>query len=374
MSTYDVIIIGLGGMGSAAAARLAKRGRRVLGLEQYGRLHTLGSSHGHSRIIREAYFEAPEYVPLVQRAYELWRELEAETGRDLLEITGGLTIGAPGSGFVAGALASARLHDLPHELLDHAEVHARFPGFALSDELVAVHEPNAGFLRPEDCIDAHLTVATRHGADLRFDEGAATWQPDGDGVVVRTPRGVYRADRLVVAAGPWAGETLASLGLPLEVERIVNIHVEPIEPELYGPERFPVYLLEAPEGQYYGFPALPGQGVKIGRHEGGEITTPRTIRRAVSDGEVRMLHNALARYLPGAAGKVTATLTCMYTNTPDLHFIIDLVPGQPSVAIACGFSGHGYKFASVVGEVMADLAIEGRTRHDTGFLSLSRFA
>lgn len=371
--TYDVIVIGLGGMGSAAAAHLARRGQRVLGLEQFGRLHKLGSSHGHSRIIREAYFEAPEYVPLVQRAYALWRDLEAETGRDLLTITGGVTIGAPGSDFVEGALASARLHGLPHELHDHRETNARFPGLALDEGLVAVHEPNAGFLRPEDCIDAHLTVAQRHGAELRFDEGAATWEQDGEGIAVRTPRGEYRAERLVVAAGPWAGEVLADLGLPLKVERIVNIHVEPVEPELYGPERFPVYLFEVPEGQYYGFPALPGQGVKIGRHEGGEITNPHDIRREVSKEEVQGLHTVLARYLPGAAGEVTATLTCMYTNTPDLHFIIDVIPEQPNVAIACGFSGHGYKFASAIGEVLADLAIDGRTSHDLGFLSLARF-
>ena len=370
--SYDVIVIGMGGMGSAAAAHLAARGQRVLGLEQFGRLHKLGSSHGHSRIIREAYLEAPEYVPLVQRAYRLWRDLEAETGLELLTITGGLTIGAPGSQFVEGALASARLHDLPYELLDGRQAHERFPGLALGDELVAVHEPNAGYLRPEDCIDAHLIVASRQGADLHFDEGAAVWQADGDGVVVRTGRGEYRSERLVIAPGPWAGQVLADLNLPLEVERIVNIHAEPAQPDLYTADRFPVYLLEVPEGEYYGFPALPGQGVKFGRHEGGEITTPQAVRREVEPAEAQALLDVLGRYLPGAAGKVMLTLTCIYTNTPDANFIIDLHPEHRNVAIACGFSGHGYKFASVVGEVLADLATESQSRHDIGFLSLAR--
>lgn len=372
--SYDVIVIGLGGMGSAAAAHLATRGLRVLGLEQFGRLHKLGSSHGHSRIIREAYFEAPEYVPLVQRAYVLWRELEAATERDLLTITGGLTIGAPDSNFIEGALESAKLHGLPYELLDYQAAEQRFPGLALGDGLMAVHEPNAGFLRPEDCIDAHLTVAERHGAELRFETGPARWAADGDGVSVTTADGTYHADRLVIAAGPWSAEVIPDLALPLAVERIVNIHVEPTQPELYGADRFPVYLFQVPEGQYYGFPALPGQGVKIGRHEGGEITNAHDIRREVDEGEIATLLAALARYLPGAAGKVTSSLTCMYTNTPDENFIIDHHPAAEQVTIACGFSGHGYKFASAIGEVLADLAIDGASRHDIDFLALSRFA
>jgi sarcosine oxidase len=370
---YDVIVVGLGGMGSAAVAHLAERGQRVLGLEQFGRLHTHGSSHGHSRIIREAYFEAPQYVPLVQRGYTLWRELEQKSGRELLTITGGLNIGTPESEFVTGSLASARQHNLPYDYLSQPEVEQRFPGFRLSPDLVAVFEPNAGFLKPEDCIDAHLTLGERRGATLRFDEGVQAWSTEGDGVRVRTAAGEYTAARLVFAAGPWSAQVLRDLRLPLSVRRIVNIHVDPLQPDLYAPGRCPVYLFEVPEGEYYGFPMLPGQGVKIGRHDIGEITTPQEIRREVDPQEVEMLLDALGRYLPGAAGPVMVTLTCMYTDSPDGHFIIDRHPEHPNVVFGCGFSGHGYKFASVVGEVLADLATEGTTAHDIGFLSLARF-
>lgn len=373
--SFDVIVIGLGGMGSAAAAHLAKRGQRVLGLEQFGRLHANGSSHGQSRIIREAYFEALEYVPLLRRSYALWRELEAESGdADLLTITGGLNIGTSDSEFVTGSLASAELHGLECEYLNHREVTDRFPDFNLTDDLVAVYEPNAGFLKPEECIGAHLEVAARHGAELRFDEIVTSWTPDGDGVRIGTAAGSYSANRLVIAAGPWAGRMLADLGLPLTVRRIVNAHFEPSSPELYAPDRCPVYLFQVPEGDYYGFPALFGNGVKIGRHDGGEITSPQTIRRDIDAAEIAMLREVLARYLPGAVGPVVHSLTCMYTDTPDAHFILDRHPTLHQIVYGCGFSGHGFKFASVIGEVLADLALDGASRHDIDFLSASRFA
>ena len=371
---FDVVVVGLGGMGSATAAHLARHGQRVLGLEQFDRLHANGSSHGHSRIIRQAYFEAPEYVPLLHRSYALWRELEDESGQpDLLTITGGLNIGTPESEFVGGSLASAKQHNLEHEYLNHLEVAERFPGFRLSDDLVAVFEPNAGFLQPEACIDAHLAVAERHGADLRFNQHVTDWAVDGGGVRVETGADTYRAERLVITAGPWAGQVLADLGLPLTVRRIVNAHFEPSEPALYAADRCPVYLFQVPEGDYYGFPMLPGQGVKIGRHDGGEITSPQTIRRDIDDTEIDQLRDVLARYLPGAVGPVIHTLTCMYTDTPDAHFILDRHREHPQVVYGCGFSGHGYKFASVIGEVLAELAIDGPSGHNIGFLSSSRF-
>jgi sarcosine oxidase len=370
---YDVIVIGLGAMGSAAAAHLAKRGHRVLGIDAHERLHKLGSSHGDSRIIREAYFEAPEYVPLVQRAYRLWRELEEETGRDLLTITGGLNFGTPESEFVAGSLASARLHGLPYEYLTPDEVSARFPGFRLTDDLVAVYEPNAGILRPEECMTAHYEVAKRHGAELRFGEPVIAWDIEHPGVKVATDTGGYSADRLVLTPGPWAAQLLTRVGLPLEVWRVVNVHFQPTQPDLFDVATTPVYLFQVPEGDYYGFPNIPGQGVKIGRHDIGEITTPQTIRREVDDHEIEMLRTVLDRYLPGASGDVIKTLTCMYTITPDRHFVIDRYPEHPEVVYACGFSGHGYKFASAIGEVLADLAIDGRSRFDIDFLSADRF-
>jgi sarcosine oxidase len=371
---YDVIVIGLGGMGSAAAFHLAKRGRRTLGLDAYGRGHKNGSSHGTTRIIREAYFESPEYVPLVQRAYALWRELEAQSGRRLLTITGGLNIGAPDSEFVVGSRASAIQHHLPYEELSPSAVAARFPGFRLSDDLVAVYEPHAGILQPEECVFAHLDLAAAFGAEIHHNEPVRRWTADGDGVRVETDAGTYTADRLVIAAGPWASEVLSDLRLPLEVWRIVNVHFAPTAPERFGPEQCPVYLMQVPEGDYYGFPSLPGEGMKIGRHEIGEVTTPRTIRRDVDPGEIAMLRALLDRYLPGASGDVLWTLTCMYTNTPDRHFVLDTHPAHPNVVYGCGFSGHGLKFASAIGEVLADLATDGTTRHDIRFLSASRFA
>ncbi len=372
-SAYDAIVIGLGGMGSAAAYHLAQRGERVLGLEAFEQNHAQGSSHGEHRIIREAYFEAPDYVPLIQRAYRLWHELEQESGRDLLTITGGLLLGRPESDVVSGSIESAERHRLPYEVLTPSEVRDRFPGFQPSDDLVAVHEPNAGFLRPEECVSAHLELAGKHGADLRFNEPVLSWQADGEGVSVTTGQAIYQADRLVIAAGPWSGEVLSDLHLPLNVVRVVNAHFESTAPERFAKARCPIYLWEVPEGTYYGFPYLPGGGLKLGRHEDHRSTTPQTIRREVDAVEVDELRHLLDTYMPGASGPVKKTLTCMYTNTPDLHFILDRHPRHPQVAYGCGFSGHGFKFASVIGEILADLAIDGQTSHPIEFLSAGRF-
>ena len=372
--TADVIVLGLGGMGSSAAAHLARRGARVIGLEAFAPLHANGSSHGRSRIIRQVYYESPDYVPLLRRAYELWRELEADSAAELLTITGGLNIGLPQSDFVAGAEASAERFGLPAELLSAAEVHERFPGFSLPPTYVAVYEPNAGFLRPEECIRAALDRAAAARADLRFEEPVLAWEPRGDGVRVETARERYESERLVIAAGPWSAAVLADLGLPLTVRRIVNAHFSPRDPERFTPERCPVYLLTVPEGEFYGFPALPGEGLKVGGpHEGGELCTPQTIERTILGREVDLLRAVLDRYLPGASGEVLWTLTCMYTNTPDRHFVIDRHPRHPQVVFGCGFSGHGFKFASAIGEVLADLALAGATPHDIGFLSATRF-
>jgi sarcosine oxidase len=361
-------------MGSAAAYHLAGCGLRVLGLDANPRLHSLGSSHGRSRIIREAYKEAPEYVPLVQRAYGLWRQLEEESGRDLLRVTGGLVVGEPGGESVAGVARAAREHGLAYEELSPQDVEARFPALRLAEGLAAVYEARAGILYPEECTAAHLDLAAARGADLRHGERALRWEADGTGVKVETDQGAYRAQSLAVTVGPWASQVLEELGLPLTVRRVVNAHFEALEPATLGPDRLPVYILDVPEGEYYGFPNLPGQGLKIGRHDGGEVCTPQTIRRSVDPGEVEGLRGVLDRYLPGSAGPVLHTLTCMYTNTPDGHFVIDRHPVHERVAYGCGFSGHGFKFASVIGEVLADLATEGRTEHPAGFLAAARFA
>jgi len=376
MPTADVIVLGLGAMGSAAAYHLARRGVPVLGIEQYTPAHDRGSSHGRSRIIREAYFEHPDYVPLIQRAYELWRGLEQETGGRLLIMTGGLMIGPEEGVLVQGALTSARTHRLPYELITAAEVQRRFPPFRLKPGTVAVQEPNAGVLFPEACVHAHLDRASRAGATLHFEESVRRWTVRGDQVEVTTSKGAYTAARLVITAGPWAPPVLRDLGLPLQVERNVMYWFTPRQSaEAFAPERFPIYICEYRRGAFfYGFPALPDGSVKVAHHHSGEFCTPETIRRDVTADEVGRMRGLLAPHLPDASGDLRQTATCMYTNTPDGHFIIDRHPQWSNVTIACGFSGHGFKFASVVGEVLADLALDGRTRHRIDLFRLARFA
>jgi len=369
-----VIVVGLGIMGSATAWALARRGVRVVGLEQYAPFHALGSSHGKTRIIREAYFESPEYVPLVQRAYELWDELGERTGRRLLRVTGGVSIGRLDSQFIVGARESAQRHGLAHELLDAQEARKRFPVLALPDDFVALVEGRAGILFAEECWRAFCEDAVRHGAELRFGVRVHGFVPDGEGMTVETESGRLRADRVVVTAGPWSATLLADLGLPLEVRRVLVVHVQPDDPTRFRPEVLPIFIMDVPEGEYYGFPFLTDQGVKFGRHDDGEVCTPESVRRTVTDDEVRWMTGVLERYLPEAAREVLMTVTCLYTMTPDSHFVIDRHPEWPQVVFAAGFSGHGFKFASVMGEALADLALEGASRLPIGFLSFRRLA
>lgn len=373
----DIIVVGLGGMGSAAAAHLAARGASVLGIDRYLPAHDRGSSHGRSRIIRQAYFESPAYVPLLLRAYELWRELERNTSASLLTITGGLMIGTPESGVFAGSLASARMHGLEHEVLDAAEINRRFPPMTSAPGTVALYERMAGFLDPERSTLAHLQRATDCGAELRFEEPVLEWTATSSGVRVSTSRGTYEAERLVIAPGPWAPELLADLGLPLRVERQVLYWFDPIGGiEPFHQDRFPIYVWEVErDRQIYGFPAQAGPpgGVKVAFYFGGEPTTPDTIDRSVSAVEVETIRAALASRVPSLSAPLIQTTTCMYTTTPDHHFILGTHPSHANVIVASPCSGHGYKFASVIGEILADLAIEGRTAHDIELFSPMRF-
>jgi sarcosine oxidase len=371
---YDVIVLGIGGMGSATAYHLARRGRRVLGLDAFARGHHNGSSHGKSRGIREAYGESPQYVPLVQRAYTLWRELEAETGQRLLTITGGMSLGPAEPGFGANQKDAAAQYGLTVEELTPAEIMARWPGFNVPDGYIGMYDPHTGFLTPEQCVAAHLDLAAKHGAELHHSEPARRWSPDGAGVRVETDTAMYTADALVITAGPWAGEILSDLDLPCEVWRMYNVYFAPTRPELFGPERFPVYGFRGPEGSYYGVPMLPGDGLKIGRHDRGDVCTPESARRTIRPDEIDLMRTVLDRYMPGATGEVLDATTCLYTMTPDSHFIIDHHPEHAQVVYAAGFSGHGFKFTAAIGEAMADLATTGATRHPIGFLSASRFA
>jgi len=380
VTSYDVIVLGLGGMGSAAAAHLAARGNRVLGLEQFTAPHDRGSSHGHTRVIRQAYFEHPAYVPLLLRAYELWRELEQVTGRQLLLLPGGLMMGAPGSGVVAGSLRSARQYGLPHDELDAREIRRRFPQFQVADDTVALFERAAGLVFCERAVGAHLEWAARAGAELRFEEPVLAWRATpGGGVTVTTTKGSYAAAQLIITPGPWAPELLADLGVPLVVERQVLFWFHPpggVAPFL--PERFPVYIWEHPSGATpYGFPAVDGDagGVKIAcyRKTIPEPCTPETVDRRIREDDVASMRTAMRGLLPLLDGPLLKAATCLYTLTPDLNFVIGTHPAHPQVQIAAGFSGHGFKFCSVVGELLADLAISGRTRHDLGLFAPERF-
>ena len=373
MAAYDVIVLGCGGMGSAAAYHLAHRGARVLGLEQFGVAHDQGSSHGRTRVIRQAYNEGPDYVPLLFRAYDLWHALEREAGTTLLTKTGALHMGASDSAAVAGAALSARTHRLPHEMLTADEIRKRYPVLRPRPDQVALFEYEAGILVPERCTATHVELARRGGADLHFQERVDSWTATPHGVRVRTSRETYEADRLVMTAGPWTGQILRDLGLPLEVTRAVVYWFEP-RAHVEEFRRLPVYIWEDHGTNAYGFPYVDGQGLKCGFHHAYyEVTTPQTIRRQVGEDEKARMRAHLAKLMPDAAGEVLSFSTCMYTNTPDYHFVIDRHPAHDNVALACGFSGHGFKFATVIGEILADLALQGRTVQPIGLFALRRF-
>ena len=355
---YDVIVVGLGAMGSATAHHLARRGLRVLGLNAFSPPHAFGSSHGETRIIREAYFEHPMYVPMVQRAYSLWRDLEQESGTTLLMETGGLMIGERNSDLVQGARRSAEMHGLRYEMLAADEVHKRFPALRPQSDMVAVWEPHAGVLFADACIIAHLTAARRNGAELHYEESVQRWSSDPDGLRVHTSQGEYLARQLVITAGAWISVLFPDL--PLRIERQVLFWFDQGSvPEMFSPGRCPVHLWQF-DGRrfFYGFPDL-GNGVKVAFHHGGVITDVNRMRRSVSDDEVQDIRVVARRFLAGADTKLRATAVCMYTNTADEHFWIDRDPRNASVLIASACSGHGFKFSPVIGEILADL-IEGK--------------
>ncbi|WP_078412287.1 N-methyl-L-tryptophan oxidase [Priestia abyssalis] len=376
---YDVIIIGLGAMGSTAAYQLAKRGQRVLGLEQFGPAHNQGSSHGGSRIIRQSYFEDPAYVPLLLRAYELWDEIERESGEEILTVTGGLMMGPPDSLTVSGSIESSKQWNLAYEVLEANDIRRRFPVFNPSPNTIALYEEKAGFVRPELSVYTHLLQAEKHGAELRFFEAVQSWEahPSGEGVRVVTANGTYEAGKIIISAGAWAPQLLRELGVNLQVERHIQMFFEPtggIEPFRVGKQ--PIYIWEADDYvQLYGFPSfgLGPEGAKVAFFRKGKPCTPETIDRNVYDDEVELIREYLAQGLPQLNGRFLQGKTCMYTNTPDEHFVISTHPNHPQVAVAAGFSGHGFKFASVVGEILADLVIDGQTNHPINLFRPQRF-
>jgi sarcosine oxidase len=373
---YDVIVAGVGGMGSAAAYHLAARGQRVLGLEQFGPAHDRGSSHGRSRIIRLAYHEHPSYVPLVRRAYDLWRRAEVESGRRLLTVTGGIMLSTPAGDLVSGARRSADMWGLPHEMLSAAEVRARFPLLAPADPVAGLYEPATGFVRPEEAVLAHTELARAAGADLRFGERVTGWSASAGGVQVTTASGTFSGGRLVLCAGAWSPDLLAGLGVPMVVERQVMHWFEPAAGiAAFAPGRHPVYMWgETDDDLLYGFPAQDGETtVKAAFYRRPVRCTPDDIDRRVHPDEVAGIRAFMAERIPAAAGRHVVSKTCMYTTTPDRAFVVGRHPAHQNVIVACGFSGHGFKFVPVIGEVLADLATTGHTGHDIGLFDPGRF-
>lgn len=370
---YDVIVLGLGGTGSAAAATLARRGFRVLGLEQFTFAHHRGSSHGRTRIIRTAYYEHPAYVPLVRRAFTLWEELEARSGTKLLTPCPCLCVGPPDGDLISGVQRAAIEHALPVETLSPFELELRYPQFRIPEPWVGTSELSAGILGVESCVCAHLDDAIRHGADLRAEEPVVEWRAVGDGVEVRTSNGRYSAARLVVTAGAWATQLLADIGVPLTVMRQVQWWYRTADPQ-WDHTRFPVFLLETPSGAFYGVPRIEDGEVKIAQHYSApELATPDAVTWDVTENEAEPVCRFVKSHLPRLGTLPSHAQVCMYTLTPDRHFVIDRHPRFPQVAVACGFSGHGFKFAPTVGEILADLALTGRTEHPIDLFRTGRF-
>ncbi len=382
MKRVDVAVVGMGAMGSAALWRLAARGARVVGFDRFAPPHDLGSSHGESRIIRTAYFEGAGYVPLLRRSFDLWRQLERESGASILTMTGALMIGRTESALIAGTLESARAHGLAHEVLDRDAMAARYPQHRLAPHEVGVYEADAGFLRPERGIAAALERAEALGATIHRNTSVSAIEVTGPDEARVTAGGeTYVARHVVVSAGSWLGRLLPHLDLPLRVERQTPVWfplADPSDPALYSPERCPVFIraLEDERGEHhrYGFPTLDGQTVKVAVHHEGATTNPDAVDRMVHPEDLAPIQAFVHDYMRGLAPEAARSSVCMYTNTPDEHFIIGPAPGLPALTLLGGFSGHGYKFMPVVGDIAADLALTGRTDYPIGLFAPDRFA
>ena len=371
---FDCIVIGVGGMGSSAVHNLAKRGQKVLGLEKFDIPHSEGSSHGVNRIIRLAYYEHSSYVPLLRRAYEMWSEIETIAGEQLLYKIGSIDTAPSGHEVFEGSLESCLEHDIPHEVLNHKQINDRFHGYEMPPGQMGLYQADGGFVLSERAIVAYVNAAVAEGAEIHARESVIKWEPEGDGVRVFTERAEYTAGRLVITAGAWAAGMVPSLEELAVPERQVLAWLQPKEPSLFALENFPVFNAYFEEGRYYGFPVFGIPGFKIGRyHHLEEVVDPDHMEREVTRQDEDILRVAASRYFPKANGTLMTLKTCLFTNTPDDHFIIDKLPGIPQVTVAAGFSGHGFKFASVVGEIVGDLAIKGETAHNIDLLKIDRF-
>jgi len=395
MTMFDAIVVGLGGIGSAAVAHIARRGGRVLGIDRFTPPHDRGSSHGQTRLIRLAYFEHPDYVPLLARAFQLWDDLAAERGRRLLARTGLLLAGPAEGEVIAGTDRAAREHALSVERLSAAEAEHRWPAFQIPPDWRAIHEPQAGALFVEDCVRAHLEAARAAGATLLCDTTVTACHLDGARPSLETGEGRFLARRLVLCPGAWAGDLTRQpgpLGIEFEVLRKPLFWLRPTAggprepsgaggdrvPQGFDEETLPCFGFDTPEGFFYGMPAFDERGVKVACHSGGRtITAPTALDRSVDPAERLAIDRWADTHLPALAAAHGATLTdhvaCLYTMSPDRHFLVGPHPADERVILAAGFSGHGFKFAPVIGEALADLALEGRTRLPIGFLDPARY-
>jgi monomeric sarcosine oxidase len=370
----DVLIVGLGGVGSAACYALAKQGYRVVGIDQFDPPHRMGSSHGDTRIIRKSYFEHPNYVPLLIRAYELWKTLEFEVDKQLYFPTGLLEIGPPDGVVLSGVARSAAEHSLPIETMSMQKAIERYPGIAGSDAWQAILEKDAGYLLVEECVAAHLQQARKLGVQIRVNERMLRWHADKHGVEIQTQRETLQADKLILCAGPWASQALSSYPIPLKVLR-KHLYWYECQSACYSQDQgFPCFFYETPSGYYYGFPDHSRQGLKVARHSGGQIVSDPPIGQHTPDPQDRRLvEEFLASYLPEVSLQLRNWSGCYYTMTPDEHFILDRLPDAPNVVVVAGLSGHGFKFTSVLGQIASELAIAGHSKLNIGFLSIRRF-
>jgi sarcosine oxidase len=373
MAKYDIAVVGLGAAGSAALAAIARRGARAIGIERFAPGHDRGSSHGETRVIRLGYFEHPSYVPLLRRTYELWRELESASGRKLLHVTGIAEIGPPDGTVVPGTLLASRTHGLPHEVLSAADLMERFPAFHVPRDFVGVLQPDGGFVAVEPAIEAQLALARAAGAEIRTGTRVDTIAPIANGVRLAMGRDALDSEKVIVSAGPWAKQLLPDLPIALRVTRQVMAWFRPLDPAPFTAGSFPVFLLESRHGVHYGFPPHGSDSVKIAKHHhADQAVDPDDYERTVSQADESLIRAALAEHMPAANGGLVAAKTCLYTVAPDGDFIIDCMPGAPAIIVASPCSGHGFKFAPAIGEVLADLAITGGTRHDISRFRLKR--
>ena len=375
MQHFDAIVVGLGGMGSATVYQMATHGFKVLGLEKFPLNHTNGSSHGKTRIIRTSYFHNPFYVPLAKRAFQVWSQVQAEAGRELIKMTGALLYGLPDSTLISSAVASSRIHSLPYEILDSQTARTRFPAFFADSDEVAFYEEGAGILFPEECIQAHATLAEKSGAKLHFNEPVNRWQVRDGTAEVKTMMETYSANQLILTPGAWLPALVPELRLPLQVERQTVFWFKPVKnQEIFAPSRMPVYVwqMNGEKNYFYGVPDV-GEGVKAAKDHGGEFTSPDHVRREVTREDEEPVRQFLRHHIPPLDTPPTASTTCLYTNTPDGHFIIDFHPQHRNVIVVSACSGHGFKFSTVIGEVVREMAQDGESKLDISLFNISRF-